>query len=92
MRLEFRPMLVSGMTGCDDHGAVTMLIDSEQCEAAQARALYHEMIHALLIAGDAPKEAHDEEKIEALAVRLAAAVPEIIRFIKERAPCLPKSN
>lgn len=81
MRLEFRPLLVCGTLGHDGVQDV-MLIDNEQSEEEQGKALWHEVVHLLLdSAGWAPED-HDEEQVEEMACRLAKACPEIVGMLK----------
>lgn len=81
MKLIFRPLLVSGMLGADAEGHV-MLIDNEQSEIEQVRAIWHETAHLLLQAAGSPF-VHDEVYIEQLAHSLASATPsDFLRKLK----------
>ena len=70
--VHLRPMLVSGMLAAIGERPV-ILVDSEQPDAEQAVALWHEVAHLLGVV--------DEAAAEAMAVRLAAAVPEILELL-----------
>jgi hypothetical protein len=67
-----------------DHKGSKILIDEEQPIDQQILTLWHETLHLLGL--------DDEERIEALAARLAAACPEILATIKEIACHSPKSS
>lgn len=79
VRVTFRPMLVSGMLAGSKEG-IEILIDDEQSEEEQARAIWHETVHLLLMG--AGREHHDEKKVEEIAQRLAAACPEIAKMLR----------
>lgn len=85
MRVIFRPMLVSGMVATSDAG-VLVLIDSEQPDAEQLVALWHEALHLLGL--------RDEDQVEAFAQRLAQACPEILPAVRAAAarPYCPKCD
>lgn len=77
IRVLFRPLLVSGAVGTIDGKAgagIVILIDSEQPEPEQLVALWHETLHLLGL--------KDEHQVEALALKLAAACPEILPLVK----------
>lgn len=67
-----RPMLVSGMLAKGKDGRWLVLVNSEQPKEEAAIAAWHELAHLLVGA--------DEDKAEALARRLAVAVPEILEI------------
>ena len=73
-RILFRPLLTSGMIGKGDAGNLYILIDSEQSEAEQCIAVWHETLHLLGL--------RDEDQIEAMAQRLTQACPEILPAVK----------
>lgn len=64
----FRPLLVSGMLAVQEVWPM-ILIDSEQSREEQAKAIFHEVLHLLGVV--------DEEGAERMAVKLAAACPEL---------------
>lgn len=68
--LRVRPMLVAGQLATDARGPI-ILIDSEAEEAQQELSLWHEVAHLIGI--------QDEQEAEALASKLAAAAPGILR-------------
>jgi hypothetical protein len=70
----FRPLLTSAFVGTGDAGKIYILIDSDQSVAEQTIALWHETLHLLGLT--------DEDQVEALARRLAAAFPEILDVVK----------
>jgi hypothetical protein len=72
-KIIFRPLLVTGIFGQSPDGPV-ILIDSEMPQSEQAIALWHEALHWLGL--------DDERQVEAMAVRLAAAVPEIVPVLR----------
>lgn len=74
VHLQFRPLLVSGMTG-RSADAVHILIDTEQTNFEQVRSIWHETLHLLGIA--------DEEAVEGMARKLAAACPEVLPILKD---------
>ena len=80
LEVRIRPLLVSGglsyrvPTKCP-----VILIDSEQSQDEQLLALWHEIVHLIRSAGDGPQ---DEESVEAAAIKLAAACPEALDWIK----------
>ena len=67
-----RPLLVSGMLAKGKDGRWLVLVDSEQPKEEAAIAAWHELAHLLV--------GSDEDKAEALARRLAVAVPEILEI------------
>ena len=68
-------MLISGMLATVPADRVdVILIDSEQPEAEQLVALWHETLHLLGLT--------DEDQVEAMAQRLAKACPEILAAVK----------
>jgi hypothetical protein len=73
IKLTFRPLLVSGMLADTTDGPV-ILIDSEQPEAEQRVALWHELMHLVGL--------EDEDLVEDLARRLDAACPELLSALK----------
>lgn len=73
-RIIFRPLLVTGIFGHSPDGPV-ILIDSEMPQSEQAIALFHEALHWLGF--------DDEAHVEAMALRLAAAVPEIVPDLRK---------
>lgn len=77
-RILRQPLLVDGMMGINAAGEWAILLDSEQSEAEQVVTLWHEVLHALLLGAGIPFP-HDEERIEAVAQKLAQACPEILR-------------
>lgn len=79
LKIEFRPLLVSGMTAMRGSSTV-ILIDSDQSEDEQNRALWHEAVHVLMLG--AGVEIHDETKVESMAMQLAAACPDFAAFLK----------
>jgi hypothetical protein len=82
MRFMLRPMLVSGMladTPCD--GPI-VLIDSEQSQAEQAVAVFHELLHSIGM--------EDEHQVEGLAVRLGKACPDIVAHLAQSGLLLPQ--
>jgi hypothetical protein len=87
MRLQFRPLIVSGM--CSVHGdTITLLIDSEQEEREQAVAIFHETLHALLIAAGKTPEQQEvlHDWVEDRAQDLAKRCPEIVAVLQEKRP------
>lgn len=68
----FRPLLVSGMLGVQDQWPI-ILINNEQPREEQAAAIYHEALHLLGLV--------DEDGVERMAVKLAAACPEIVDLL-----------
>jgi hypothetical protein len=70
IRIECRPLLVSGMLTNDDTGRLTILIDSEQSESEKRAALWHEIAHVVRVFENGSQ---DETEIEALGRRLATA-------------------
>lgn len=82
MRIQFRPLLASGITRRDAMGFVNILIDVEQSEAQQDIAVWHEALHALLFASGAPDDAHDERFIELAANQIATACPGIAKLLR----------
>jgi hypothetical protein len=70
VKLEFRPLLVSGMLTISGD----ILIDNEQTEFEQIKSVWHEMLHLLLLAAGSP-HASDEAYVDALAGELAMATP-----------------
>lgn len=78
-RIVFRPLLTSGMYAGSEAGRL-ILIDSEQPESEQLIALWHETLHLLGL--------RDDDLVEPMARRLAAACPELLQAIKENnRPC-----
>lgn len=88
LAIEFRPLLLSGLTGgirFDEqqnlfcHQLVVM-IASGQSEEEQRVALFHEMLHIMLLAAgvEAP---HPELWIEERAKAMAAACPDILDML-----------
>ena len=77
LRVNVRPLLVSGQIGCDEKGPV-ILIDSEQSRSEQNVTLWHEVVHLLRDAGCVDQS---ESEVEACAVKLAAACPDAIDWI-----------
>jgi len=63
--VQLRPLLVSGMVGLD----MSILIDNEQPLADQNLALWHELVHWILISQRIDN--HDESLVETAAQRLA---------------------
>lgn len=85
-RIELRPLLVDGgLYSMRTDGVIDcdwlMAISSEQSLELQAVALWHETLHLLLFAAGIPAP-HDEDQIEALARRLAAACPEVYPMLQ----------
>lgn len=79
--LYFRPLGVSGMLA--EVGSDTvLLIDTEQPVKEQSVAIWHETIHLLLEIAGIPDFHHDEKKIEAMALKLADACPNIANELK----------
>jgi len=76
LRVQRRPLLGQGMLATATGGRVLLLIDSESDAKEQARSIYHELLHLLLLG--VGKTQHDEEAIEAIAVKLADAAPEVL--------------
>lgn len=81
MELQVRPLLNSGMLAKAEDGAWVMLIDSEQPKAEQAQAVFHELLHVLLLFGGVPSWLHCEPRIEAMAKRLAEAAPDVVDLL-----------
>lgn len=80
LTFQFRPLLLSGMILLDkETDGVLILIDSEQSEEQQTITLWHEIIHHLEIAAG---KSSGEEAVEALAVKLAKACPEVLQLCK----------
>jgi len=73
VKVIFRPLLVNGMLADSDDGPV-ILIDSDQSICEQGVTFWHEALHLLGLT--------DEAKVEEMARRLYAAVPEIINVIR----------
>lgn len=65
--VEYRPLLVSGLVANDGR----ILIDSEQPPGEQNKALWHEVVHAVLM--DCGLDKHDEVLVERAARRLSAS-------------------
>lgn len=74
LTIKFRPLLVSGSYGESPNGPV-ILIDSEQPPEQQLTAMWHEVLHLVLAALG---RAHDENWIETMALRIAAACPDLL--------------
>lgn len=74
-RVLFRPLLSSGLIGVGTGGTTYVIIDSEQPEAEQVIALWHETLHLLGL--------KDETLVEAFAQRLAQACPDILPAVKQ---------
>lgn len=70
LRVEYRPLLVSGMLANSPDGP-TILIDSESSEQEQQRALWHEIVHMVREAQGLPQ---DEESVERDAQAIVAAL------------------
>ena len=64
-----RPLLVSGMLTTDD----AILIDSEQSKQQQHNALWHELVHRILI--ELGMDEHDEVAVEQVALLMARSFP-----------------
>lgn len=73
-RILFRPLLTSGLIGKSDAGHTYILIDSEQPEAEQLVALWHEALHLLGLT--------DEDLVEIMARHLAECCPEVLEAVK----------
>jgi hypothetical protein len=78
LRLQFRPLLVSGMLAAAEDGAMVILVDDEQPRREQAAAIWHELVHLLMVAAGVPAWLHDERRIDDMAKRLATAAPDIM--------------
>ena len=74
LRIEFRPLLVQGQLATDDNG-ILLLIDSEQPDAEKIVTIWHETLHLLGLT--------DEEQVESMANKLAAACPEILQAFRQ---------
>lgn len=79
LSVVFRPLLTQGVLGTTDQGA-TILVDSESTREQQAITVWHEVLHLLLVALGVKD--HDETAIEEAAKRLAAAMPEIVDWVR----------
>lgn len=89
LTIKFRRLLYSGMVMTPtDPGKIgyMILVNSEQSEEQQAITLWHEIIHVLELAND---KASGEEAVEALAVKLAKACPEILEICRPAQPPTP---
>lgn len=78
--LEFvvRPLLLQGCLGyAVDGGKAKIFVDEAQTKEQAAITVWHELIH-LIKDGARCLIPHDETEVEVMAVRLAAAFPEII--------------
>jgi hypothetical protein len=96
-RIEIRPLLIGGMVATEPSGAWWLLLDAEQEARQKAISLWHETVHLLMFAAGLPAPQHDEQQIEAIAVRLAAACPDILQILKlsKEPPCpttIPSSS
>ena len=78
VRVVRRPLLTSGMLATA-HDDVVILIDSEQDARQQSIAFWHEVVHLLVGAAD-------EAAIDAVAERLATAVPDLPAALGAPAP------
>lgn len=72
--VTFRPLLTSGTLATDAAGRVHLLVDNEQSELEQLRALCHELMHLVGI--------EDEDQAEILGRRIAEACPELLAVVK----------
>lgn len=88
LTIKFRPLLVCGSYGESPSGPV-ILIDSEQPTEQQLTTLWHEVLHLVLAALN---KAHDENWIETMARRFAAACPDLLTQPRatEKTPVAPK--
>jgi hypothetical protein len=82
LRIVFRPLLVQGMLASDDVGPL-IFISADDTPEEQVVTLWHETVHLLLQA--AGHTTHDEQVVESIAHRLAAACPEILGLVKREA-------
>lgn len=77
-QIEVRPLLVCAML-CTGPKGITVLMADNLTRTEAAHTVWHEMVHLLLRAGGG-KTQHDEEHVEAIAERLAAACPEVLEL------------
>lgn len=74
LRIQVRPLLVTGTMGGGPNSIFIYLMTGlERGEAAVT--LWHEILHVLHFAGGTE---HNEDAIEAMAQKLAAACPEVL--------------
>lgn len=71
IRLQVRPMLVSGMLATDDKGPIILINSEEEPPHEQVITLWHEVLHLLGMT--------DEFLCDEYAMRLADAAPDILR-------------
>ncbi len=88
LSIQFRPLLVSGLTGgmhFDEQKnlfchQLVVLVNNKQPADHQRIALFHEMLHMILLAAGVERP-HDEVWIEDAAKRMAESCPEILAKI-----------